>query len=94
MRAQLARAVAGERFSRGEARELVHAIVTGSASDLEIAALLTALRGRGETLDEVVGAAIALRELALPLPEAPHDAIDTCGTGGDGASTFNISTLA
>ncbi len=94
MRASLARAVAGERFSRGEARELVHAIVTGGASDVEIAALLTALRVRGETLDEVVGAASALRELALPLPEAPHDAIDTCGTGGDGASTFNISTLA
>jgi anthranilate phosphoribosyltransferase len=94
MREAVARAVAGERFSRAEARELVHAIVGGAASDVEIAALLTALRVRGETLDEVVGAASALRELALPLPEAPHDAIDTCGTGGDGASTFNISTLA
>jgi anthranilate phosphoribosyltransferase len=94
MRESLARAVAGERFSRAEARALVHAIVSGGASDVEIAALLTALRARGETLDEVVGAASALRELALKLPEAPHDAIDTCGTGGDGAHTFNISTLA
>jgi anthranilate phosphoribosyltransferase len=94
MRAALQRAAAGERFTRGEARDLVHAIVGAGASDVEIAALLTALHVRGETLDEVVGAANALRELALPLPEAPHDAIDTCGTGGDGAATFNISTLA
>jgi anthranilate phosphoribosyltransferase len=94
MRAEVARAVAGERFSREETRALVHAIVLGGASDVEIAAWLTALRMRGETLDEVVGAATALRELALALPAAPPDAIDTCGTGGDGASTFNISTLA
>jgi len=94
MRAALARAVAGERFSREETRALVRAIVDGGASDVEIAAWLTALRMRGETLDEVVGAATALREVAVALPEAPPDAIDTCGTGGDGASTFNISTLA
>ncbi|HTO55780.1 MAG TPA: anthranilate phosphoribosyltransferase [Myxococcota bacterium] len=93
IRAALARAVAGERFSRAEARALVHEIVSERASDVEIAGLLTALRARGETLDEIVGAASALRELALPLEPAPDDAIDTCGTGGDGASTFNISTL-
>jgi len=93
MRAALARAVEGVRFSRQEARELVRAIVSGEASDVEIAALLTALHARGETHDEVVGAAIALRELAVPLPEAPDGAVDTCGTGGDGAATFNISTL-
>ncbi len=94
MRESLARAVAGRHFTRAEARELVRAIVSGEATDVEIAALLTALRVQGETLDEVVGAATALRELAVKLPEAPHDAIDTCGTGGDGAHTFNISTLA
>ncbi|HXX46625.1 MAG TPA: anthranilate phosphoribosyltransferase, partial [Myxococcota bacterium] len=75
-------------------RAIVHTIVSEGTSDLQIAALLAALRTRGETLDEVVGAATALRELALPLPAAPPDAVDTCGTGGDGASTFNISTVA
>ncbi|MFI5316231.1 MAG: anthranilate phosphoribosyltransferase [Myxococcota bacterium] len=94
MRAARAPAAAGERFSRDETRALVQAIVSHGASDVEIAAWLTALRVRGETLDEVVGAATALRELALALPAAPPGAIDTCGTGGDGAGTFNISTLA
>jgi anthranilate phosphoribosyltransferase len=68
--------------------------VSGALGDVQIAALLAALRTRGETLDEVVGAAEALRELALPLPAAPEGAIDTCGTGGDGANTFNISTVS
>jgi anthranilate phosphoribosyltransferase len=94
MRAVLARALEGERFSRAEMHEIVRAIVAEGTSDLQIAAFLAALRTRGETLDEVVGAASALRELALPLPGAPPDAVDTCGTGGDGAQTFNISTVA
>jgi len=94
MRAALARALEGERFSRAEMREIVRELVASGTSDVQIAALLAALRTRGETLEEVVGAALALRELALPLPAAPPDAIDTCGTGGDGASTFNISTVA
>ena len=94
LREALARAVEGGRYSRAAARALVHEIVSERASDVEIAALLTALRVRGETLDEIVGAASALRELALELPAAPAGAIDNCGTGGDGAGTFNISTLA
>jgi anthranilate phosphoribosyltransferase len=92
MRDVLARAIAGERFSRGEMRDIVRALVS-TASDVEIAGLLVALRTRGETPDEVIGAATALRELALPLPAVP-EAVDTCGTGGDGAGTFNISTVA
>ncbi len=94
LREALARAVAGERFERDEMRRLVHALVAPEAQDVEIAGLLTALRTRGESLDELIGAAQAQRELALPLPEAPAGAIDTCGTGGDGAHTVNISTLA
>jgi anthranilate phosphoribosyltransferase len=94
IREALARAVEGARFSRSEMRDLVHALVSEKTGDAEIAALLAVMRARRETLDEIVGAATALRELALPLPEAPENAIDTCGTGGDGASTFNISTLA
>jgi len=90
----LERAVSGELFSRAEMRALVLEIMSGALGDVQIAALLAALRTRGETLDEVVGAAEAMRELALPLPEAPAGAIDTCGTGGDGANSFNISTVS
>ena len=88
----LERVTAGDRFSREEARALIRAVVEGAGSDLEVAALLAALRTRGETIDEIVGAAEAMREMAVPLPEAPADAIDTCGTGGDRSGTFNIST--
>ena len=55
--------------------------------------LLLALRMRGETADELAGFALAMRERVLPV-DAPAGAIDTCGTGGDGARTFNISTAA
>ncbi|HTO69941.1 MAG TPA: anthranilate phosphoribosyltransferase [Myxococcota bacterium] len=94
MRAVLERALAGERFSRDEMRAIVHTIVSGEVADAVIAAFLAALRTRGETLDEVIGAALAMRELALPLPAAPANAVDTCGTGGDGAGTINLSTIA
>lgn len=94
MSVALERALSGAVFSRAEMRALVREIMSGALADVQIAALLAALRTRGETLDEVVGAAEAMRELALPLPEAPAGAIDTCGTGGDGANTFNISTVS
>ncbi len=94
MSGSLERALAGELFSRAEMRALVREIMTGALVDVQIAAVLAALRTRGETLDEIVGAAEAMRDLALPLPEAPGGAIDTCGTGGDGANTFNISTVS
>ncbi len=69
-------------------------IADGEASPVRIAALLVALRTKGETVDEIVGAARALRARA-EAPVAPRpDALDTCGTGGDGADTFNISTAA
>jgi anthranilate phosphoribosyltransferase len=94
MSATLERAVSGEPFSRTEMRALVREIMSGALADVQIAALLAALRTRGEALDEVVGAAEAMRELAVRLPDAPADAVDTCGTGGDGAGTFNISTVS
>lgn len=90
----LRRVVAGECLGRPEMRELVAAMIGGGGSDLEVAGLLAALATRGETLDEVIGAAEALRAAAVPLPDAPPEAIDTCGTGGGGVGTFNISTLA
>ena len=71
----------------------------GSASDAQIAALLTALRMKGETVDELVGFATAMRRHAAPifpgnLPVAIEALVDTCGTGGDASGTFNVSTAA
>lgn len=69
-------------------------IMTGAASDAQIAALLVALRTKGETVREIVAAARALRSVALTAPCLEPQTVDTCGTGGDGAGTFNISTTA
>lgn len=87
-------------LSRVEARNALHAILTGEsgpASDAEIAALLTAIATRGESVDELTGFAEAMRALAVPIPLTAGERaalVDTCGTGGDGLGTFNISTGA
>jgi anthranilate phosphoribosyltransferase len=65
----------------------------GEATPSQLAALLVALRMRGETVEELAGFASAMRDRALRV-EAPEGAVDTCGTGGDGSNTFNISTAA
>jgi anthranilate phosphoribosyltransferase len=70
------------------------ALVGGDLSEVEIAALLAALKTRGETPAEIAGAARALREAAVPFPKPPYPVADTCGTGGDGAGTVNLSTAA
>jgi anthranilate phosphoribosyltransferase len=88
----LQRVIDGERFSSAEMRALLRGMVEEEGSELQVGALLVALRARGETTDEIVGAAEAMLELAVPLPEAPPGAVDTCGTGGDRSGTFNIST--
>jgi anthranilate phosphoribosyltransferase len=82
----------GERLSEGEAGAAMTAIMDGEATPAQIGALLAALALRGESEDEVVGFARAMRARATPLRS--KGALDTCGTGGDGASTFNISTVA
>jgi anthranilate phosphoribosyltransferase len=72
-------------------------MLDGDVTDVEIAALLTALAQRGETVDEVTGVVMALRERLMPLPVTDAERaelVDTCGTGGDGCGTFNISTAA
>lgn len=92
----------GATLGREEARGLITQILApeGAAdapSDMEIAALLTALATRGETADELTGVAEAMRLLAVPLPLSDAERarlVDTCGTGGDGLGTFNISTGA
>jgi anthranilate phosphoribosyltransferase len=92
MKEQLARVLRGERLSEEEAGAAMATIMDGEATPAQIGALLAALAVRGETEDEVVGFARTMRARAVPL-RAP-EAIDTCGTGGDGARTFNISTVA
>ncbi len=80
-----------------EAHAAVGAMLDGSVTDVEIAALLTVLAARGETVDEVTGVGMALRERLMPLPVTDAERaelVDTCGTGGDGCGTFNISTAA
>ncbi len=92
MKLALGRVLRGGRLSENEAGEVMATIMDGEATPAQIGALLAALAVRGETEDEVVGFARAMRARAVPV-RAPG-AVDTCGTGGDGASTFNISTLA
>ncbi len=92
MKDLLGRVVAGARLSEDEASEAMAGIMDGAATPAQIGALLTALAVRGETDDEIVGFARVMRDRALRV--TAEDAVDTCGTGGDGAGTFNISTLA
>ncbi len=92
--AALDAAVRGQELPPELVEKAFGAIMDGRATPVQIAALLVALRTKGETVGEIVAAARALRARAETAP-APHpDAVDTCGTGGDGAGTFNISTAA
>ena len=86
--------VSGASLSRDEMHELFSAVMDGQASDVQKSALLIALRMKGETVDEITGAATAMRERVTPLDVDRNHLVDTCGTGGDGCGTFNISTLA
>jgi anthranilate phosphoribosyltransferase len=84
----------GDPLTRPEAEAAMADMMNGSARDEHIAALLMGLRTRGETLDELVGFTKTMREFAVSVETDDPHAIDLCGTGGDGASTFNISTTA
>jgi anthranilate phosphoribosyltransferase len=83
----------GAALTSAEAADAFDAIMDGKTGDIQVAAFLTALHMRGETIEEIAAAAEALRARALTV-DAPADAIDTCGTGGDGLGTLNISTAA
>ncbi|MFT2212915.1 anthranilate phosphoribosyltransferase [Rhizobium giardinii] len=89
----VAKAATGEALNREDARAAFEIIMSGEATPSQIGGFLMALRVRGETVDEIVGAVGAMRARMLTV-EAPADAIDIVGTGGDGAGTYNISTLA
>lgn len=84
----------GETLSRPQAEAAMHVMMSGDAEPVTTAALLVGLRSRGETLDELTGFTHVMRAYAVPVAcDDPH-AIDLCGTGGDDAGTFNISTTA
>ena len=89
----LARLAAGERLSETDSAAAFDAMMSGDATPSQMGAFLMALRMRGETVEEITGAARTMRAKALPI-DAPKGAIDTVGTGGDNAGTFNISTAA
>jgi len=69
-------------------------VISGNLSDAQVAGLLVALRMRGESVNEIVGFARAMRDMAVRIQVERQPLIDTCGTGGDGSHTFNISTAA
>lgn len=88
------RLVDRQNLSRDETRDAFAELMDGKASDVQKSAFLVALRMKGETVAEITGAAEAMRERVTPLNVEQDRLIDTCGTGGDGCQTFNISTTA
>lgn len=103
IREALNRILAGGDLTRGEMEEIFGRLMDGELSDPLKAALLVALRAKGESAEEIAGAASAMRSRVAPLEgregresmgRAREEAVDTCGTGGDGRHTFNISTAA
>jgi anthranilate phosphoribosyltransferase len=87
----IANLVNGQNIEQEDARMIMDQIMSGDTTDAQIGAYLTALRIKGETVEEIAGSAMAMREKALHV-KADGVVIDTCGTGGDGSGTFNIST--
>jgi len=90
----LQRLLDGHDLGREETREVMGEIMRGEATPVQIGAFLVALRGKGETPDEIAGCAEAMRAHVLPVRPRREDLVDTAGTGGDGAHTINISTAA
>ncbi len=81
-----------QNLSASDMRSIMHLIMSGQTTDAQMAAFLIALRCKGESVEEIAAAADVMRELATKITLAGEHVIDTCGTGGDGANTFNIST--
>ena len=90
----LDRLLAGDDLSADESAAVIRVLIDDDPEPVRVAALLIAWKMKGETGAEIRGAAGVLRERAEPFPDVPERSVDTCGTGGDGAGTFNISTVA
>ncbi len=90
----LSHVVAQQDLTREEMASVMRQIMTGDATPAQIGGFLVALRMKSETIAEITGAAQVMRELATPVEINVENLVDTCGTGGDGANLFNISTAA
>jgi anthranilate phosphoribosyltransferase len=90
----LKKCMKGETLSASEAEQLMDGIMEGDTTPAQIASLLTLLTYRGETVEEITGFVRGMRKKMVPIQVGIEDVIDTCGTGGDGASPFNISTAS
>jgi anthranilate phosphoribosyltransferase len=90
----ITRLLEGHDLTRSEARDVMGVIMAGEATQAQIGGFLVALRFKGETADEIAGCAEAMREHVLGVKPSRDDLVDTAGTGGDNAHTFNISTAA
>ncbi|VAW78546.1 Anthranilate phosphoribosyltransferase [hydrothermal vent metagenome] len=94
MQAAIRQVTERQNLSEAEMHDVMQLIMTGQATPAQIGGFLVGLRMKGETVDEIAAAAKVMRELATPVPVSGDHLVDTCGTGGDGASTFNISTAS
>lgn len=90
----IATVIEGRDLSKTEMNAVMKQIMTGEATDAQIGGFLVGLRIKGETVDEIVGAAEVMRELATPVSVATEGLVDTCGTGGSGSNKFNVSTAS
>jgi len=94
IRESIAKVVEGVNLSESEMTSTMNEIMEGGATEAQIGSFMTALRMKGETVDEVTGAARSMRQKATRIDARAQVIVDTCGTGGDGMNTFNISTTA
>ncbi len=94
MKEALAKLIQGNSLSRDDARNVMSCIMDGEATPAQIASLVTILRMKGESIDEIAGFAEVMRGKASRVVTERRSLLDTCGTGGDGLNTFNISTAA
>ncbi|MFC1692927.1 anthranilate phosphoribosyltransferase [Candidatus Latescibacterota bacterium] len=88
------KAIKGSDLTREEARMAMETIMSGEATDAQIGAFLVAMRLKGETVEEIASFTGVMREKATRIDAGSKDVVDTCGTGGDGSGTFNISTIS
>ena len=94
IRTALARVVEHIDLTTEEMQDVMRQIMTGQCTDAQIGGFLVALRMKSESIDEITGAAMVMRELAARVEIGVDRLVDTCGTGGDGANIFNVSTAA
>lgn len=94
MKRYLEKLIKHENLTLAEMEAAARLLFQESTTDIEIGAFLTALRGKGETADEITAIVQVIREKSLTIPEVIPDVIDNCGTGGDGSHSFNISTTS